>query len=215
MANNENKLNIHQSLRHMQLNFKMEKNAKGSKSVGEAKYRDIEGIMSKANSIMAGLDVFLWRSDSLEAIGDRIFVRVECCLVDMNGEKSMTFVGLCEIEDEMLSNKGKPIKDKPQRTGAASTYAHRRALSNLFAIDDGSLDPDKPIEVVEDIINGIDEATGPQQLKVIGSKIKKLGLSDSQSQEIRRLYKEKKAELEEKEPKQSQPKQHEMDESLL
>jgi hypothetical protein len=193
MTTENKKMNIHQQLREFQLSMSMEKNAKGNR----CSYRNIEGIMALAKKNMHNLDVSLWRSDSIISLPDgdrsRLFVKVETALIDGEGIKSEIFCGLSEIGT-------KAAMDLSQQTGAASTYAHRRALSNLFAIDDGSLDPDaqQPEKARQEIrrVNDVDfvkyekeiqEAKYTYDLTEIGRKLKSLNEGEDKAS-LRSLY---------------------------
>jgi hypothetical protein len=207
--------NIHQQLRDIQRKMVMKKDAKGKRGT----YRDIETIMTYAKKYMNTQDVVLWRTDSIESVQDgsfaRVFIKVQAALMDMEGNKSEISCGIAEIGS--LSR-----MDKSQQSGAASTYAHRRALSNLFAIDDGSEDPDKPEGNMLELECEIEDAIGINSLSQIGKKIKTLSISSDDREHLKSLYRARKKMLEAEgekpalqlENKKTTP-QLEMDSSLL
>ena len=215
MANHPEKQSIQQILACVQRKMKVEKTAKGNRG----KYRDIEAIMAAAKAAMTPYDVVLWRNDEIVAVAceektvktdkdtkvvtedsstsHRIYVKSSCCLVDAEGNKTDICIGMAQEGAEKAMNAS-------QRTGSAATYAQRRALSNLFAIDDGSIDPDATQEDVDRFKGMLVKANGSSDLTRAAAQIKRAKLEDDDREMLLDLYAKKKKELDCKPKKQLQ-----------
>ncbi|WP_321404549.1 ERF family protein [Maridesulfovibrio sp.] len=97
-------------------------------SFGKYKYRSCEDILEGLKPHLAKHGVVLTVSDSMEALGDRIYVKAKATI--SLGEQAMSATGWAR---EPLTKKG---MDDSQVTGAASSYARKYALNGLFCIDD-------------------------------------------------------------------------------
>lgn len=128
-------------LNSIQLNLKAPKDQKNS--FGNYKYRKAEDILEalkeelKKDSYSKNCSV---RTPiRIEVIGGRVFV--VCDAVLMVGKDCIEASGFAELD---TTKKG---MDQAQLTGAATSYAKKYALGNLFAIDDSKDDPDLKEEV--------------------------------------------------------------------
>jgi hypothetical protein len=106
---------------------------------GNYKYRKAEDILLAYKEEIKTEDKFpkgitLKHKMSIELIGTRTFVKCVSILA-FNGQQEEA-EGFAELE---ISKKG---MDLAQLTGAATSYAKKYALGNLFAIDDSKDDPD-------------------------------------------------------------------------
>ena len=106
---------------------------------GNYKYRKAEDILLAYKEEIKTADKFpsgitLKHKMSIELVGGRTFVKCVSILA-FNGQQEEA-EGFAELE---LSKKG---MDLAQLTGAATSYAKKYALGNLFAIDDSKDDPD-------------------------------------------------------------------------
>jgi len=117
----------------MELNIKLAKIQRELKApkgqmnnFGGYKYRSCEDILEAVKPMLG--DIVLTVSDSIELIGDRIYVKATASLSDNANRLETT-----AYAREPLSKKG---MDESQITGAASSYARKYALNGLFAIDD-------------------------------------------------------------------------------
>lgn len=98
-------------------------------SFGKYHYRNCEDILEAVKPLLTEHGATLTISDSIEAVGDRIYVKAT---VRLFGEKgSMTEVSA--YAREAATKKG---MDEAQITGAASSYARKYALGGLFCLDD-------------------------------------------------------------------------------
>ena len=98
-------------------------------SFGKYKYRSCEDIVEAVKPVLAGYGYHLNMSDEVQLVGDRVYVKAFCAVMD--GEKVIASSTAYAREPE--SKKG---MDESQITGTASSYARKYALNGLFAIDD-------------------------------------------------------------------------------
>jgi hypothetical protein len=127
--------NIGDILSSIQANLKVSKEK--TNAFGKYKYRNAEDILHAVKDelkkeiypaccIITNIDP--------ASIADRFFIK--CNAVLNFGDKWMSADGYAELEE---NKKG---MDLAQLTGAATSYAKKYALGNLFAIDDSKDDPD-------------------------------------------------------------------------
>lgn len=122
-------MGIYEKLTLIQNELKAPKNQYNS--FGKYKYRSCEDILEGLKPVLKKYKATLYISDSIEMIGDRIYVKAEASLID------------CENQAECISNTAyaresddKRGMDASQVTGATSSYARKYALNGLFLIDD-------------------------------------------------------------------------------
>ena len=96
---------------------------------GKYNYRSCEDILEALKAPLAKAECYVVVSDSIEMVGDRIYVKATATL-KKDGKEIEAATGYAR---EALSKKG---MDESQITGAASSYARKYALNGLFAIDD-------------------------------------------------------------------------------
>lgn len=107
---------------------------------GNFYYRNAEGILEALKPLLEREKLNLIMNDTLEAVGDRYYVKAQVILTDI--EKPM-------IEDEEVSlansivtqayareDEAKKGMDASQLTGSTSSYARKYALNAMFLIDD-------------------------------------------------------------------------------
>lgn len=97
-------------------------------SFGNYNYRSCEDILEAVKPLLKKHECFLTLSDSIEAVGNRVYVKATATLT--KGTTSITVTAFAREEE---TKKG---MDSSQITGAASSYARKYALNGLFAIDD-------------------------------------------------------------------------------
>jgi hypothetical protein len=102
-------------------------------SFGNYKYRKAEDILEAVKPLPKQHGGSLTISDSIEAVGDRIYVKATC--IFREGEQVTEVSGYARDPDD------KKGMDASQITGTASSYARKYALNGLFLIDD-TKDPD-------------------------------------------------------------------------
>ena len=95
---------------------------------GNYDYRTREGILAALKPILRDLDCTAISTDGVELVGDMVFV--SCTAMIYDGETR-----LAESTAYAMHEASKKGMDGAQITGAASSYAGKRALSGLLAID--------------------------------------------------------------------------------
>jgi hypothetical protein len=99
-------------------------------SFGGYKYRSCEDIVEAVKPLLNEQGLILTMSDDIVQVGDRIYVKATCRVIDVaNGDSIETSA----LARESAQKKG---MDDSQITGTASSYARKYALNGLFAIDD-------------------------------------------------------------------------------
>jgi hypothetical protein len=97
---------------------------------GNYSYRSAEDILTAVKPILEKYSSALVSRDSLEAHGERIFVRSDAELYNEEAKLIGSSTGFAE---HAVTKKG---MDQAQITGSASSYARKYSLNGLFAIDD-------------------------------------------------------------------------------
>ena len=92
---------------------------------GNYQYRNAEDILKAVKPLLGGLTIVI--DTNIHAVGDRVYIEAVAILSD--SETSVSAKGYAR---EPLHRKG---MDESQITGAATSYAKKYALGNLFAID--------------------------------------------------------------------------------
>lgn len=123
------KMNIAEKLSAIQIELKAPKGQYNS--FGKYKYRSAEDILEAVKPICAKNKATLILSDSVELVGDRIYVRASATLMD--SEKPEALIAVSAYAREADTKKG---MDASQITGTASSYARKYAMNGLFNIDD-------------------------------------------------------------------------------
>lgn len=132
MSDKENKTQtIYEKLESIQQNISVPKDR--TNSFGGFDFRNAEDILIQAKKLLKGYTILL--SDEVLQVGDRIYVKSTATL--SNGSESICVSANAR---EAVSKKG---MDDAQITGAATSYARKRALEGLFAIDSSDHDPDE------------------------------------------------------------------------
>ena len=122
-------MNISEKLLAIQSELKAPKNQYNS--FGKYKYRSAEDILEAVKPLTIKYKLTLKMSDELKMLGDHLFVEATARLVD------------CDSVETQIESSAQAVLDfnakgmqHPQRTGAASSYAKKYALGNLFLLDD-------------------------------------------------------------------------------
>lgn len=128
----ENK-SILANLLAVQRELKVEKGQ--TNKFGGYNYRSAEDIIEKAKPLCIENGLLLTTTDEMQQVCDRIYLVVTATVTDILSGESFSTKAMAR---EPLSQKG---MSESQLTGTAESYAKKRALGNLFAIDD-TKDPD-------------------------------------------------------------------------
>lgn len=153
---------------------------------GKYKYRALEDITDALKPHLKEYNYSLIMSDTIEFIGDRVYVKATATLYD---ETMKVIASNSAYAREELSKKG---MDAAQLTGATSSYARKYALNGLFAIDD-SKDADhqdnrevqekpKPKATVESKVSH-------NQVKLIQTRLSKLEDKEANETALKAHYK--------------------------
>lgn len=126
---------IHEVLSSLQLNLKVGKEQ--DNTFGKYKYRKAEDILEAVKLELSKElypDCTIITQPEPKEIGGRFFISCEARL--LTSDNGLSAFGYAELETH------KKGMDLAQLTGAATSYAKKYALGNLFAIDDSKDDPD-------------------------------------------------------------------------
>ena len=121
------------SLLAVQRDLKVEKGQ--TNKFGGYNYRSAEDIIEKAKPLCIENGLLLTTTDDLQELGGRIYLTVTATVTDIVSGESFSTKAMAR---EPQAQKG---MTESQLTGTAESYAKKRALGNLFAIDD-TKDPD-------------------------------------------------------------------------
>ena len=97
---------------------------------GKYYYRNAESILEAVKPLLKRVGAVLVVTDSIEAIGNRVYVKATAVFTDTESMGQVTCSASAREEE---SKKG---MDASQITGAASSYARKYALNGLFCLDD-------------------------------------------------------------------------------
>lgn len=124
----EGKKNVLSRLLKVQQDLKAPKNQ--FNSFGKYNYRSCEDILQAARPLCNTNGLVLTLKDSVEAIGNRFYIKAEVTVTDVESNEFVTTQAYAREDD---SKKG---MDAAQVTGASSSYARKYSLCAMFAIDD-------------------------------------------------------------------------------
>lgn len=119
---------IHEKLQAVQTGLKVPKNLYNS--FGGYSYRNAETILEKVKPYLKRYGLTLIIRDTVEAVGNAVYIRAEATLTDVETGESVTATALAR---EPESKKG---MDPMQISGATSSYARKYCLNGLFLLDD-------------------------------------------------------------------------------
>ncbi len=122
------KMEVYQKLLAVQSELKAPKNLYNI--FGKYYYRNAESILEAAKPLLKQVGAVLVVTDTIEAVGNRIYVRATAVFTDPESMEQVS-CSACAREEE--TKKG---MDASQITGAASSYARKYALNGLFCLDD-------------------------------------------------------------------------------
>ena len=121
-------MTLGEKLCEIQQNMKAPKNLYNS--FGKYNYRNAESILEAFKPFEDEFSVFLTIQDSVEQVGDRIYIKAIATLHDCESDASIFTTAYAR---ESIEKKG---MDDSQITGTASSYARKYALNGLFLLDD-------------------------------------------------------------------------------
>lgn len=124
----EKVLNVYEKLMKVQSTLKAPKGQYNS--FGKYNYRSCEDILEGVKPILAEVGATITLSDSIEVIGDRVYVKAIALFTNVDDGKFIENVAYAREENE------KKGMDGAQVTGASSSYARKYCLNGLLLIDD-------------------------------------------------------------------------------
>jgi hypothetical protein len=150
------------SLQEIQSKLKAPKNQVNT--FGGYKYRNQEDILEALKPLLAEYKYSLTITDSMEQVGDRVYVKA---CVRLFGEDGKLIAETAAWAREPESRKG---MDASQLTGATSSYARKYALNGMFLIDDtrdaDSMKPDQNGCISEKQLSQIKDFTDAMDLNM-------------------------------------------------
>lgn len=96
---------------------------------GKYNYRSCEDIIQALKPLLDKQNCVVWMNTSMEEIGERVYVRADVHLIDLETDARISATAYAREEDE------KKGMDGSQITGASLSYARKYALAGLFMID--------------------------------------------------------------------------------
>jgi len=97
---------------------------------GKYNYRSCEDILEGVKSLLKEVNCVIVISDTMEILGDRIYVKATARFIDCETGDAVESTALAREE---LSKAGMAL---PQVTGSSSSYARKYALNGLLLVDD-------------------------------------------------------------------------------
>ncbi len=169
------KLSLRAKLMHIQEELKAPKDL--FNKFGNYYYRNAESIQEALKPLEVKYGVMTMLSDSIEVVGDRIYVKATATLCDT--ESSDTFT-VWAYAREAETKKG---MDDAQVTGATSSYARKYALNGLFLLDDT-----KDVDSEEYQAQSKQEANKATSKKAEPKKAEPKALSDKEMTFLKQRY---------------------------
>lgn len=147
-------MNIKEKLAVIQQELKVPKSKPNR--FGGYKYRNVDMITEAVKPLLKDQKCILTLNDEVVEVGGRVYVKATAVLEETDGEGG---IGVSGYAREQLERKK---SDDSQLTGAASTYARKRALEGLFLLDDSG-DVTDPDEYEEDPNEELDKQEAEEQ----------------------------------------------------
>lgn len=147
-------MNIKEKLAIIQQELKVPKSKPNR--FGGYKYRNVDMITEAVKPLLKDQKCILTLNDEVVEVGGRVYVKATAVLEETDGDGG---IGVSGYAREQLERKK---SDDSQLTGAASTYARKRALEGLFLLDDSG-DVTDPDEYEEDPEEELDKQEAEEQ----------------------------------------------------
>lgn len=147
-------MNIKEKLAVIQQELKVPKSKPNR--FGGYKYRNVDMITEAVKPLLKDQKCILTLNDEVVEVGGRIYVKATAVIEETDGDGG---IGVSGYAREQLERKK---SDDSQLTGAASTYARKRALEGLFLLDDSG-DVTDPDEYEEDPDEELDKQEAEEQ----------------------------------------------------
>ena len=137
-------MTILEKLQRIQLELKAPKNQRNA--FGKYNYRSAEDILEAVKPFEGKYKVIIKITDELKQVGEYIYVDSEAKMIDVESLDRESSV--CSNAQAIIDFSAKGMQ-MPQRTGAASSYAKKYAISNLLLLDD-TKDSDATLDDTKD-----------------------------------------------------------------
>ena len=137
---------------------------------GGYKYRSCEDIERAIKPLCKEFNCVLRFWESLEHIGDRVFIKSNLMLFDLDSRTNVMAMGFAEMGE------GKKGMDQAQLTGACTSYARKYALAGMFMIDNEK-DPDATN--THGKTEEAPETVTAQQMDAIRAELDRTGVAES------------------------------------
>ena len=124
-------MTILEKLQRIQLELKAPKNQRNA--FGKYNYRSAEDILEAVKPFEGKYKVIIKITDELKQVGEYIYVDSEAKMIDVESLDRESSV--CSNAQAIIDFSAKGMQ-MPQRTGSASSYAKKYAISNLLLLDD-------------------------------------------------------------------------------
>tara|TARA_X000001382_G_scaffold31423_1_gene20352 strand:- start:7064 stop:7639 length:576 start_codon:yes stop_codon:yes gene_type:complete len=120
-------IHLRRKLQHIQSSLKAPKGQKNK--FGNYSYRSAEDILEAVKPLLALNDTTLICHDRIEVYGEQLFNVTTVTLLDCDDDLSIS------TEHAAMHSIAKKGMDSAQISGSTASYSLKRALGNLFAID--------------------------------------------------------------------------------
>ena len=117
---------LQECLNYIQTNLNAPKNR--TNSFGNYKYRNLDDIFIGLKPLLEETGCVLTCDDSVESVGDRIYIKATATISKGDNEISCTAYA--------RESEGRKGMDAAQNSGSCSSYSRKYALGGLFIIDD-------------------------------------------------------------------------------
>lgn len=111
-------------------------------------YRTVDGILAAVKK-EAPKNVFIILTDDVVCVGEKNYIKSTATIY--NGTDSLCASSSAREPDKLGS------QSTPQISGSCSTYARKKALEGLLALDDNDDDPDNPLIKAKEDSNNKDD----------------------------------------------------------
>jgi len=156
-------IKLTKKLQRIQCNLKAPKGQKNK--FGNYNYRSAEDILEAMKPLLVENNVTILCSDRIEIKGDCMFNVTTAILLDCDSDQQIA------TENWAMHSESKKGMDSAQISGSTASYSLKRALGNLFAIDneqDADATNKHGVKVnLSPVVEEINNSTSVQQLATI------------------------------------------------
>ena len=99
-------------------------------------FRNAESMLAVIKPMCEKEGLTLWFTEDVVNVGTHNYIKTTLTVLDTSDGESKSVTAVAREDDAQTMPSSSMI------SGATASYAHKYALQNMFAIDDGSMDPD-------------------------------------------------------------------------